>query len=295
MKEIKLTDKVMLITHSDFDGCVSAILIESLFKNITTIYTNFDDVNKHLAVLDYKKYDWVILTDIHPESKELLNNPKIILLDHHSSAKQFHDPQNNRFVITKCCGALVVKRFLERYFKVDLSKFSSLCYLADDFDRWIHNNKKSKMINELYYRYWNEKFKERFKDGDTRLTQDEIKYIRRRMEEFKAVWKDLEIYELPQINGCFIIVEDFLNDVCDKLIKEQGYNVVIAMNPKNKHISIRHNIPQFNMGGLLSYLEIGGGHPEACGFTEDDFSTAQERINMFVKILSQLVVFEERK
>lgn len=295
MKEIKLTDKVICFTHKDLDGTLAGMLLETLFKNITTIYTNFDDINKHLAVLDYKKYDWVFLTDIHPESKELLNNPKIILLDHHTSAKSFHDPQNNRFVLTKVCGAMVVKRFLERYFKVDLSKFNSLCYLTDDFDRWIHNNKKSKMINELYFRYWEDKFKERFKDGDTRLTQDEIKYIRRRMEEFKIVWKELEIYELPQINGCFIIVEDFLNDVCDKLIKENGYNVVIAMNPKSKHTSIRHNIQKFNMGGFLNFLGIGGGHEVACGFTEDDFASAQERINKFVKVLSEIVVFEERK
>lgn len=293
MKEIKLTDKILNLTHKDLDGVVCSILLKNLFKNITIITTNFEDINKYLVTIDYNKYDWVFVTDLHPMSIEYLENPKIILLDHHSSAKEFHDPSKNRFVISKnACGSNVTKRFLERYFKIDLSKFNSLVYLTKDFDLWIHNNKKSKMLNELFYRYWEEKFSERFADGNTRFTKDEINYIRKKIYNFNEIYNNLEIYELPKIKGCLITPNDFSNDCCDKLLKS-GYKVVISLIPKSKHVSIRHSIENFHMGNFLKLLKLGGGHHIAAGFTEDDFSTVQERVEKFVNTLSEIIIFEE--
>ena len=76
--------------------------------------------------------------------EEYLKNPKIILLDHHESALDLHDPSKNRFVIPSMCGAKLTQRFLERCFNLDLSKFDNLIYLTQDYDLWIHSNKKSK-------------------------------------------------------------------------------------------------------------------------------------------------------
>lgn len=294
MKEIKITDKILNCSHKDLDGCVSNLLVCSVFKNTTSIFTNFEEINNYLVTINYDKYDWIILTDIHPMNEEYLKNPKIILLDHHESALDLHDPSKNRFVIPSMCGAKLTQRFLERCFNLDLSKFDNLIYLTQDYDLWIHSNKKSKLLNELFFHYWEDKFKQRFANGSTRFTKDEIEYLRYKIKEFNKVFDTLEIHEIPQINGCMIVTDAFLNDCCEKLLKND-YNFVISLNPKNKHISIRHNIENFNCGNFLKLLDLGGGHAQACGLTEDNFATAQERIEKFIEALSQILIFKRKQ
>jgi len=293
MKEIKITDRICNLYHKDLDGISCNILLSNVFKKITSISTNFNDINKYLITLDYSKYDWIFITDLHPKDVEYLNNPKIILLDHHSSALEFHNPSKNRYVVCSICGAKLVKRFLERYFKINLSKFNNLIYLTNDYDLWIHNNKKSKMLNELFFKYWDDKFRERFFDGSTRFIKEEILWLRKRIKEFKEVYNNLEIYNFPNVNGCMIITENFSNDCCEKLLKEEEYNIVLSMNPKNKHVSVRHNILNFHMGNFLKMLDLGGGHAQAAAFNDDNFNTTEKNIKKFIKNINEIIIFKE--
>jgi nanoRNase/pAp phosphatase (c-di-AMP/oligoRNAs hydrolase) len=79
-----------------------------------------------------------------------------------------------------------------------------------------------------------------------------------------------------------ISTEPFLNDCCHKLLEEEGYKIVFNVNPRTKHISVRHNIENFHVGEFLQKLNLGGGHQFAGAFSSDDFSTIKKRVNFFV-------------
>jgi hypothetical protein len=84
------------------------------------------------------------------------------------------------------------------------------------------------------------------------------------------MYDNLEVFEYDLIKGCVCISEQFPNDVADRLLNVDGYRVVIVRNPAKGRSSLRHNVPGFDAGELLSRLAYGGGHPYAAGFFERD-------------------------
>jgi len=284
------TDRILNIHHNDLDGAVSCIVLKNSFYHVEEIDCQFGDVDRLMKRVDYKKFDWVFLTDIHPEDPNSLNlSDNIVLLDHHDSAKDLHNPEKFRWVISTVCGAKLTKRFCEKVFPdLDLSHLNNLVTLTNDYDLWTHNIKKSRFLNEVFTKYFSTKFIERFKDGSTRFTDDEILYLRSRRKEFIKVCNNLDVTDLEKINGCIVVNQYFLNDVCERLMKEAGYRIVFSVNPKNSHTSIRHNIPNLHIGDLLKELQIGGGHKDAGAITEDSLVNLKTKVELIESMLFEL-------
>jgi len=266
--------KILSISHYDMDGQGCAIVLANVFKNIKFITATFTNIDGIIKNTDFSEYDLVFMTDVYPKDIELLDDiPNLILLDHHETNKS-HEPSNNRYVITDICGAMITKNYIESKLNVDLSHLNSLIYLINDYDMWIHNNKKSKMLNELYYWYRGDKFRERFMSGNTRLLPNEIDYIKKQKKKFLETYNELEVFDFDKINGCFFIFDfNFVNDLCEKLLKEEKYDVVFCQNPRTGNISVRTNIrPDINLGETFTELELGGGHCSSAGLRGIDNS-----------------------
>lgn len=113
------------------------------------------------------------------------------------------------------------------------------------------------------FKMYHQDFIKRFANGDTKLKDDEIKYLLERKKLFKEVYKNLEIYDLDSINGCFFLEQRFVNDLCHKLMEEKGYKITICINGKFKSCSVRSNLNGLHIGEMLSSLDLGahaGGH-----------------------------------
>lgn len=94
---IKQEDNILLLTHTDLDGSGSAIILKSIFPNITIKHCyNSSMSNDIVSALTDKniaeKYNWIFACDISCtlEDAELVEvspyRNKFFLLDHHSSA-----------------------------------------------------------------------------------------------------------------------------------------------------------------------------------------------------------------
>lgn len=283
--------KILSITHGNcMDGTSCQICLDNVFKNLSCIglkYNEIDSVLENIIQRDYDGYDFVFLTDISPVNSELLRNKnKIILLDHHNSAKYHHNPNENKYVFDNYCGAAITKAFLEKFFGKKISSLNNLIYLVNDYDLWTKQNAKSTFLNELHFKYFPDKFRKRFFSGDTRLTKEEIQFIRKRKSEFSFAVNNLELYELNKISACYFETNGFLNELCESLLKTK-YDVVFCKSQSKNSISVRNKLSYVDIGSILKELGYGGGHPEAGAFFEPDFTTMKEKINNVVDRISE--------
>ncbi len=252
--------KVCSITHAFCcDGSTSQLLLQQTFRNITCISSKYDDNRDSLikSEIESNKYDFIFLTDISPIDPEILKDQnRVILLDHHASALYLHCPQENKYVIPdRFCGASLTKRFIEEYFGLPLKHMTRMVSYVQDYDLWTKRFPQSTFLNELHFFYYSEGFKKRFYSGDTRFTKQEIDYLRKRKNDFKKVFDELEVYELNKINGCFIQAISFVNELAEKLYTGK-YDIVFIRNPEKNSVSVRCK------NGFIDVLKEygGGGH-----------------------------------
>lgn len=275
--------KILSITHAHcMDGSTCQICLENVFSRLNCISAKYNEVDSLLERLihsNFDDHDFVFLTDISPLNKDLLvGQNKIILLDHHNTAKVHHNPHENKYVLDNYCGSYVTKIFLEKFFDKKIPSLDNLVYLVNDYDLWKKQNAKSTFLNELHYMYFPDKFKKRFYDGNTRLTRTELDFIRKKKIEFKSEYDNLELYEMTKTKSCYFEADHFMNELCEKLMKEK-YDFVFCRSRNKNSVSVRNKLPYVDVGEVLKELGYGGGHHDAAGFFEPDFFKMKEKMN----------------
>lgn len=281
LKKFDRNARVLSLSHGDFDGIAAQIVIGNVFSNVVYETAQFYTVDRKLSLIDYDQFDYVFVTDIHPDNADSLSSDKIIFIDHHPSA--YHDPSRNRFVISdkNKCAAYLVKFFMEKLYgsEIDLSHLDDLILMANEYDikTWDvlnvdrEKNIHCRLINDLYINLYDEsQFRDRFMTGNTTLNETELAYLSDRNVAFENIYDNLEIFDLDKINGCVVFCEEFVNEITEALRLRQGYRVVIIRNVPKGRASIRTNVPEANVGKILDDLKYGGGHKTAAGFFERD-------------------------
>jgi len=283
MKKIPLDAKIFSISHNDLDGTVAQIVLGHVYDNITFLNTSFYKIDSILESLEYDKYDYVILTDIHPDLQQnLYLSDKIILLDHHESAEEYTDPSKMHYVIPGICGAKLTLRFVEKMYDIKLDHLRDLVEMTNDYDMWILNDPKSKQMNDvMFYLYRPNKFRDKFFDGRTTFTEEEEAWLEERAIKFEKIYNNLTAFEFDKLNGCIAQSREFINEICDRLMNEEGYNIIFVRNPSTERVSVRHRIEGLNAGEILKTHGWGGGHAESAGF----FTTDLNDFKMKVKVL----------
>ena len=289
---LKSIDKILNLHHNDLDGHVCAILMKQAFENVKLSECAFYEIDDVLNQINFKDYDWVVMTDLHPEKTPVNDLPKnLIILDHHASAKHLHNPNEKRFILTEHCGADLTKAFLEKKMKLDLSKFDELVRLTNDYDLWLKKDPKSWELQQLFDKYrYDQRFIRMFADGHCEWTSKEKAYITYRRNLLQQAIDNLEIYESDKIHGCIIQAEDYINDLCDYLLRKKGYKIVISLNGAKNTVSVRQRLETVDIGDILKDLDFGGGHPKAAGMSVTSFEDARMKIVKLENYLSDNVL-----
>jgi len=268
--------KILSISHNDLDGVGAQILLGACFKNITYVNCSYFDIDKELLSASITNdYDYVFVTDIFPNNVESLSGfDNLILIDHHQTA--IDCPEKRWFVNKKYSATYLVKHFLDKMFGVDkLKKYTKMVKLINDYDLWQRKYKHSAVLNYLFTLYYADKFRERFRSGDLSLTSHEKEFISDINNKFDDLYENLEVFECETINACFFISDTMVNELSDKLLHTDGYDIVFFNTLKNYKVSIRSKLDDFNVGIYLKEKNIGGGHFKAAGVdvaTEEDMN-----------------------
>lgn len=284
---IPIDSRILSISHLDQDGVVCQIILGQVFKNIKYLNVSFYKIDQVLNGVDFSQYDYVFVTDLHPEDKNVLNiSDKIILIDHHQSAIEMHDPDNFHYVVTKCCASVSVMRFIERLYNVKLDHLDQLVHLTNDYDLYTLNNGKSRLFYDLMFNYYKaHKFRSEFFNGRTRFSSKELAWLKMRRDEFNNIYNNLDVMEFDKVSGCIVEASDFMNEIADKLMKEEDYSFVIIRNSNTQRVSIRHSIEGFDAGSYLKEKEWGGGHPNAAGFFTENVDDFENKVKILEKYI----------
>jgi len=273
MKKIPLNAKILNITHVDLDGCGSSIVLGNVFKNMTYIFSSFYNIDEKLEIINYDDYDYVLLTDIHPtEERYLKISDKIIMIDHHPS--DFHDPKNMRYVISdkNVCATVLVKFFVEKMYNIKLSHLDKLTKFINDYDMWNLKYPESKKLNDLmFYKYKPSEFRDKFMGGRVEFTNEEVVFLKDLDDKFEKTYEDMIVIDFNTINACVVFESDFMNEIADRLIKKENYDLVVIKHPNKGRCSLRNGSEELNIGEVLNDFGWGGGHPKSAGiFVKND-------------------------
>jgi hypothetical protein len=162
-----------------------------------------------------------------------------------------------------------------------LKSYTKLVKLINDYDLWERKYKGSSALNNLFSLYHSEKFRERFRSGDIEFNDREKEHIKDIQKRFDVLYDNLEIFEFEKINACFFISDISVNELSDKLLHTDGYDIVFFNTLKNYKISIRSKLDDFNVGMYLKEKNIGGGHFKAAGIdvaTEHDMNSTLDTL-----------------
>lgn len=289
-EKIKLNSnsKILNITHNDLDGVGCAILLSYVFKNINVISCSYYNIDATLNSINIEDYDFIFVTDIFPNSKDVLYRFKnLMVIDHHQTAT--HSPKDNWFVNTKYSATYLVKHFIDKQFGTDILKHHedivSIIHRYDvemwenrpsmRVELWNRTYKIPMLFNVLFRLYNFDKFLSRFVNGSVSLTTIEKQYLRDEYNSFNELYDNIDIYEFDKINGCFFVSDIWVNEIADKLLYEGGYDIVMFNTLKNYKISVRSKSNDLNIGIFLKERSIGGGHPKSGGVdinTEEDMN-----------------------
>lgn len=296
-KKLKLNkiSKILNVSHDDMDGSGAVIPLYNYFKNLHTIRTKYDKIDDCARKINYKKYDAVIFTDISPSNPDITKDvDNLIILDHHESAKCNHDPKNMRFVYVGESASILSQKFISICFDEDLSYLDTLMKYINDYDMWIDPYGNSWYFNLLHYHFLKQdkftyvKFVKRFCDGNIALNKEEQDYLKNRKNELEKCWDEVkeEYYMLSHnINGALIFRDDFVNELCHRIMDEFDMDIVINIHPRTFRGSIRCNNETVQVGNILKELNIGGGHDAAAGFYNHNMDGVKSNVELFCKYL----------
>lgn len=285
---------ILVILHNDLDGGVSGICIVNYIKQkygnnqpYSLWFGNYTNVDSAVERFmdDPDKYEEIIIADISVKpdlAKEF--HPNMRLLDHHDSATLLNgipgcivDTSGNH------CGATMCYRYLLKDLGYQFKHLSKLCAIAIDYDLWhlrLPNN-LAKNLNFLYYKYWGEKFVERFMNGFDGFNEEEKTFLQ---QKWKDIEEDLATTDFVDVLGvknpnkmCLIVKQNNkgeINELCEHALNVKKFHVVVSILPKKQKMSIRisdHAVSKgLHIGRFNVELGIGGGHEKAGGASYTD-------------------------
>lgn len=289
--------KILNFTHVDMDGIGANIALSKRLPNVIKIEVNYYDVDDRITRFDLNEYDAVIFTDICPNKSlpYLKSFKNVIVLDHHDTALECHDIENNVFVYSEISGSKLTHEFIKSMFgeSKQTQEIQELIDIINDYDLWIHANPKSRYFNWLYNKYKSDKFKSRFFSGETKLLNDEKKYIQDQYDIIRNTFHNLELFDFSKVNGAMFFTSDYINDLSEMVLDKFKYDFIVIVNPTNFHASVR-SVGKFYTGEMLKALGIGGGHRHAGGFRCVDEKSLKTNLEMIEEYANRFYKFSRK-
>lgn len=133
----KLTDNILLLTHTDMDGSGASIILKSIFPSVTVKYCSNGTMSNDIkeAVFDTENnYDYIFACDIsctEDDAIEINNHPnhvKLSVIDHHLTAIGL-----NKYEWACVEPNLLEDSYRKQYYPENVSGLSSGTSLMYDF------------------------------------------------------------------------------------------------------------------------------------------------------------------
>jgi len=307
-----MTNKSLVLSHGDLDGCVGGIVCQKHIKivegddhEVIVIPCSYENINDHTAeaFAHASEYKHILVVDICFNAdlhKVMPDNCRVY--DHHDTSKFILDTKNC-FWEHKYCGAVVAWRHLFTGEKMT-KPFNRLMGYANEYDMWIGEKGPRKICHDLnvifrYYRY--KDFFDRYYDGFECFTKEETDYLDSYWNKQQEILDDTYKVAYGSDVILFLVSDDRLdaNYWCNHFLHEEGFNVIILTWPHKNRISVRSSsrVEWFHSGywlrdNIVNANGSKGGHAKAAGCSTEGMSE-DDILNIGVKI--QTLIDEKKE
>ena len=263
--------KRILITHIDLDGAGVAILFKKHYPDIEVEYHNYDTIDEVAQkLLDNKdNYDKIFFADITPSEhigKQMLDDPKFTLIDHHITREYLI---GRPFYDTEFCATFLTAA----YFQPMDNKYNDFIRAVDAYDTWKLNSPYRLLglqLNLLFDYYKMDKFVEEFSDMRDINRNEEIV-----IEVLSKIERD---YLSEKLNQGKIKTDKYNNTYFEIHVTEKGAHIGLLVDDARfpeecKYIKVI-NFNDMAVGLYSKEFDVseiarsrgGGGHANAAGF-----------------------------
>ena len=263
---------IVVLYHNDGDGFGGAWAAWKKFKNkasyIPVEYNNKNEPPEFLK--DKEIYLIDVCYSVKQMGKILVENKKVVVLDHHETSRQASKISTEHLFEIKSSAAILAWRYFH-----PKKKIPKLLSYINDFDLWLFKLKETKQISavlEIYnnkFEAW-EKVAKDLENSRTRkkyLEQgDVILKYQNKLVNFiirQAIPVDFEGKKALAVNS------NILESEVGNGLVQQGAEVGIIWFIKNGSqlkVSLRSNPKKIDVS-KLALRHGGGGHKGAAGFT----------------------------
>lgn len=250
-----------------------------------TIKLSPANTDTFVKTINFNDWDAIVVADISTKDRDFLNNEKVILVDHHATAVELHDPSNNLFVYEHNCGTYLLNKLIECVKQKQDKKMNELVDIINDYDMWVLKDERSKPLQALFYHIGEDKFTERFWNFKVKFNDEENKWWNDTVAHRNKIFDEMEIFQDEGSNVGFIFQEEFSNEFCEMALNQFNIDVVVFIKPGMG--SVRTKRRDINIGHMLENLGIGGGHAQAGGFRCKGMSEVQDCVKRIEDYLKQ--------
>ena len=288
-------NNILLITHTDMDGIGCEMVVSKFCPKTFVVHMGPNEIDKVMESLDTRLFDCIIITDLCCSNSFILSDPRVITIDHHSSAKKCKNPVQNIFINEAVSATRLVYFMFRTILDEDIGYMDEFCTIVDDYDTWKMKDSRSKILNFLFDSYGADKFKKRFgKTFDPEVTDAELSKWYKELERIDKVAEKMPVY-VRDYHFCkigVIVNDEYKNEYCEKLFadKELGLDLIIYVwYSTGGSVRLNNHVTGLNLGEMISGLKLGGGHAYAGGFHSTDKTVAgtleaiRDIIDCFVK------------
>lgn len=273
--------RILLITHTDMDGVGCEMVLRKMCSNIFPIYMSPSELDLVMETLDTRDFDTIFISDLCCSQDYILSDPRVITVDHHSTAKKFASTDKNIFVNE----AVSATRLLYFFYKILTGKEDSymddFTTIVDDYDTWKMNDSRSYAFNYMFDIYGIQGFKERFgEDFNPEMTKDEWDKWYKEEKRIKDNVAVMPVYVKEYKGKCkigVIVNSEYKNEYCEQILKDKSIGLDLLLYiwyPFGGSVRLNQDNTTMNIGELLQSLKIGGGHAYAGGFRSKDKTIA---------------------
>jgi nanoRNase/pAp phosphatase (c-di-AMP/oligoRNAs hydrolase) len=299
--------KILQYSHGDLDGIFSIVLseyfIRPVAKELKYLCTDYEKIEDDIDLDLIKNFDYIFFTDISVK-KELFKklkeiNPNIYIFDHHLSAWENLQEQENYFYTDKKCGTKIFFEWLTQGVRIK-PIISQAVNLVDTYDLYKKKDKLFKAAKYLNYTLYNtaafykkdpsEKFRSfifnQIKKFDAffeyKFTNFELKKIKEEEIKEKKAYEEArkKLKFRKDGNGDIYLYTESrtkVSAIASRLLDENPHAKYIAVyvtyEPKAFKISLRSS--KYEVKNLAEKWG-GGGHPFAASF---NFADKKDFIN----------------
>jgi len=293
-------EQIINITHTDLDGCASAMVVSRAFPSyhVGIFSTGYNSISNLIRskITQLQAAKEVIFTDISPTEYDIeyLKNANVnfSIYDHHDTAKHLHNGENiivnldDSGTITTLTG-LVTRELSD--LKTFSPTFMNFLITVDAWDmhRTDHSCWEKAEDLALYFGFVG--FKNFFLENNYNPFTFEgpdpktLEYLKDQRDRYLSRTSFItEEYKAGKYTIGIIFTCEFTSDYAHEVLKE--YDIAFIINPNRNAISVRTEKEDINLGEICSKFKQGGGHPQAAGIS-------YEGIFEFGEILAQFTEY----